>query len=343
MRALLPLLIAACLVAPVAGWAQCPSNASSCVSCHETRGLHPVLADTHPWHVDHGYGDLCAACHGGDPEAAEAAAAHLALRPPLASPAESCGGCHAADADARAQRYLAVRARELAAPAPTQRPVQPSIAAPTPRAVVVHSDRATIPVAALALALALALVGLVLRDLRRLPAFAPGRWVRARQWTPYAAGALLGVVVAVSEALFQRPIAASGAFDRLAAWPGRWLFPRNFYFTHVMRPAIGWPVWVIIGVLAGSFAAARCSGEARLRTLPDTLWSDAFGTRHRTRVLVAFVGALLVQLGADIAGGCTSGLAISGGAVLAPGAFVFIAGMFIGGLPAARWWYRRSK
>ena len=54
----------------------------------------------------------------------------------------------------------------------------------------------------------------------------------------------------------------------------------------------------------------------------------------------AFIGAVLVQFGAGIAGGCTSGLAISGGAVLAPGAFIFMAGMFLGGIPTALLWYR---
>jgi hypothetical protein len=52
------------------------------------------------------------------------------------------------------------------------------------------------------------------------------------------------------------------------------------------------------------------------------------------------VAAVLVQIGAGIAGGCTSGLAISGGAVLSPAAFVFMAGMFAGGIPAAWLWYR---
>lgn len=43
--------------------AQCTSNASSCVACHETQGSHPVLQrSASPWHADHGFGDLCVAC-----------------------------------------------------------------------------------------------------------------------------------------------------------------------------------------------------------------------------------------------------------------------------------------
>ena len=57
--------------------------------------------------------------------------------------------------------------------------------------------------------------------------------------------------------------------------------------------------------------------------------------RVAARWAVAFVGALLAELGAGIAGGCTASLAVSGGAVLAPSAFLFMAAMFAGGIPTA--------
>jgi hypothetical protein len=57
-------------------------------------------------------------------------------------------------------------------------------------------------------------------------------------------------------------------------------------------------------VLGGSFLSSRLSGEARLRWLPDTQ---------------------------------------SGGAVLAPAAFVFVAGMFTGGIATALLWYRGRR
>jgi hypothetical protein len=51
--------------------------------------------------------------------------------------------------------------------------------------------------------------------------------------------------------------------------------------------------------------------------------------------LLLFVGAIIVEYAAGIAGGCTSGLAISGGMLLVPAAFLFIAGMFISGIVTA--------
>jgi hypothetical protein len=180
--------------------------------------------------------------------------------------------------------------------------------------------------------------------LRREVAKAPRpllAWPRDKTWSPYAAGVLLGLVVAFSEVICGRPLAASGAFDKLAAYLGRWLFPTSQYYGHIMTPGITWQVWLIVGVLVGSFASSKLSGEARLRWLPDTQWQRRFGGSRALRLAIAFFGAVIVQVGAGIAGGCTSGLAISGGAVLAPAAFLFMAGMFAGGIPTAWLWYRK--
>jgi uncharacterized membrane protein YedE/YeeE len=110
-----------------------------------------------------------------------------------------------------------------------------------------------------------------------------------------------------------------------------------------MQPGLAWPVWVVLGIFAGAYASAKLSGTANKRWLPETQWQARFGGRRTTRLAIAFVGALLVQVGAGIAGGCTSGLAISGGALLAPSAFLFMAGMFAAGIPTAWLWYRKGS
>ena len=343
MRPSIPILVVVLAIAPPRPLlAQCTSNTSSCVTCHETHGMRPVLQDTQPWHVDHGYGDLCAACHAGDPTAAEMAPAHRGLRSPLLDPSRACAGCHPSDAWARAERYQAVQHRA------TRRSPPPAPPAPPPPAQ--PSTLANRILAALAVLFSIALYLTARSELRRwrsaprdhaVPARARLRaWLGASQWSPYATGTMLGLVVGYSEVFCGRPLAASGAFDRLAAWPGRWLFPTSQYYRHVMSPGITWQVWLIVGVLGGAFASSRLAGEARLRWLPDREWTPRFGAKPVVRLALAFFGAVLVQLGAGIAGGCTSGLAISGGAALSPGAFVFMAGMFAGGIPTAWLWYR---
>lgn len=211
------------------------------------------------------------------------------------------------------------------------------MATPTPvPAGAFSADRV---LAALATLLTMAILFVLRRELpmnrRSLLA-----WLRDKTWSPYAAGVLLGLVVAFSEVVYGRPLAASGAFDKLAAYLGSWLFPSSQYYGHIMAPEITWQVWLVVGVLAGSFASSKLSGEARWRWLPDTQWQQRFGATRKLRLALAFTGAVLVQVGAGIAGGCTSGLAISGGAALAPAAFLFMAGMFAGGIPTAWLWYR---
>ncbi|MBP8810900.1 MAG: YeeE/YedE family protein [Kofleriaceae bacterium] len=332
--AILIALAFAVVAAPRSSTAQCSANASSCVSCHETQGLRPVLGDAQPWHVDHGFGDLCSACHGGAPGEEDQTRAHRGRREPLIAIEDACAGCHRDDAAARAAGYqAALAARPPEAPSP-----------PPPRAPrVAGTSRPADPyLAALALALALALVVAVRRP--RLAAAGPAlaAAVRAPTWSPYAAGALLGAIVGTAAVALGRPLAASSAVDKLAAYLGRWWFADAPYYRYQMAPGITWQVWLVIGVLGGAFASARWSGQARWRWLPDAQWGPRFGPSRGRRLVVAFLGAVLVQVGAGIAGGCTSGLAISGGAVLAPAAFLFMAGMFAGGIPTAWLWYRRA-
>jgi uncharacterized membrane protein YedE/YeeE len=323
------------LAVPWRASAQCTSNASSCISCHETQALRPVLQSGQPWHVDHGFGDLCAACHAGQPEAADKAPAHVGLRAPLADASVSCKGCHEQDYAKLATSYLAS--------SPARAPVSSrSSKASVATAKASPADKVVAALAALlaaALAFALRPTRVPLREWpRRLQ-----EALTAKRWRPVAAGAALGVLVAGSELLLGRPIAAAGAFDKLAAYAGRRLMPSSPYYLYLMTPGIGWQLWLMVGVLLGSLASSRLAGEARLRWLPDTQWVPRFGASRVRRLSLAFAGAVLVQIGAGIAGGCTSGLAISGGSVLAPAAFLFMAGMFAGGVPTALLWYRGTS
>jgi hypothetical protein len=95
------------------------------------------------------------------------------------------------------------------------------------------------------------------------------------------------------------------------------------------------------GIVLGGLIGAVSSGTFRLRWNDDPAWEKVFGRGLWKRLLLGFLGAMILQYGASIAGGCTSGLAISGGMVLAPAAFLFMAGMFISGILVALVIYRR--
>jgi hypothetical protein len=172
--------------------------------------------------------------------------------------------------------------------------------------------------------------------------------LRKPEWSPYVAGAGLGVVTIISlllsNALLTAPtlIGASGAYENLVAPIGLLVDPRNTYFKFVMPPGITWAVWVLLGIFLGGLASALLSGTFRLRKMPDQQWESIFGKSVVKRWAIVFFGAALLEYAAGIAGGCTSGLAISGGVALAPGAFVFIAGMFASGIVTAWLIYRKK-
>jgi len=172
-------------------------------------------------------------------------------------------------------------------------------------------------------------------------------WLRRQPskelWSPYAAGALLGVVGILTVALSNSLLGASGGFENLAGLVGKAIAPtafNNVYFNFVMPPGITWQVILLVGVFFGGMVGALSAGKLHWSWMPEVQWARVFGERRWVRWGLAFSGAIVLEYGAGIAGGCTSGLAISGGMLLAPAAFLFIAGMFMSGIATALIIYR---
>ena len=167
---------------------------------------------------------------------------------------------------------------------------------------------------------------------------------RKEEWSPYVAGVLLGVLGVLAVLLSNSLLGASGAFENLAGILGKAIAPdlfNNMYFNTVMRPEITWGVVLLVGVFFGGMLGAWSSGTLKLRWNDDALWNRVIGPERWKRWVIGFFGAIVLEYAAGIAGGCTSGLAISGGMLLAPAAFLFIAGMFASGIVTALIIYRR--
>ena len=143
---------------------------------------------------------------------------------------------------------------------------------------------------------------------------------------PYAAGVALGLVLLASFAFAGRGLGASGAFGWIAA-----------RVAPVTDRGDLWLVFEIIGVLAGGFASAFLGGRLRREIERGPRASS------RARLVSAFAGGAVMGVGAAIARGCTSGLALTGGALLSVGAWAFMFAMFAVALlfaPLARWEWR---
>ena len=166
-------------------------------------------------------------------------------------------------------------------------------------------------------------------------------------WSPYAAGILLGIVGVLAVLLSNALLGASGAFENVAGMIGKALAPaafNNTYFNFVMPPGITWGVILLVGVFFGGMAGAATSKSLKWgkkdASNSDAQWKRIFGPQTWKRWVLGFFGAILLEYAAGIAGGCTSGLAISGGMLLVPAAFLFIAGMFGSGILTALIIYR---
>ena len=154
---------------------------------------------------------------------------------------------------------------------------------------------------------------------------------------PYLAGSLLGVVLFLAYFLTGTGLGASGGMARLVAAGQDLLAPRHVdRVGHLVEMAGGernpldhWIVLVTLGTLLGGFVSALLNKRLGLQTQKGPRISVP------TRWAVAVLGGILMGYGARMARGCTSGQALSGGAVLSVGSWAFMLAVFAAGYALA--------
>jgi len=159
-----------------------------------------------------------------------------------------------------------------------------------------------------------------------------------RRWeNPYVAGVLLGIVLFLVYLLTSHGLGASGGIQRLVAWVVDQVNPehvdQNSYLATYAggdtNPFNSWAIPMIIGVPIGGFLSAWRSKRLKITTGKGPRIST------RTRWVFALLGGIAMGFGARLARGCTSGIALSGGAVLSVGAWAFMIAFFAGGYALA--------
>lgn len=163
-----------------------------------------------------------------------------------------------------------------------------------------------------------------------------------RFWNPYAAGVALGLVLLAAFVLTGKGLGAAGASFRLGVAAVQAVAPSHVEAVPLMAAAIEdgpplryWLVFQVLGVVVGGFLGALTSG----RLGRETLRGPTFGVRPR--LLLALGGGALMGVGAQLARGCASGQALSGGALFSAGAWTFFLCFFAGGYALA-WFVRRQ-
>ncbi len=341
--------------------AQCKSL-SACKNCHETQE-QATVSTLGVWHSDHAAYDFCDACHGGVRDASAAEAAHVGVTTQLKAMSGQCGACHAEDLESRLNTYAAtlnVTVDQTGLQTVQQRNPLSSFVGAQPVEVDPKSASQQVPLDGkkasaqpinqtgnliLAGLLVVGVIGggsYVTWNERRLAQKSERRtgWlveqIRKEHWSPYAAGVLLGITCILAVLLAQHLLGASSAIASIASNVVQKAAPdglgKGIYFKFIMPPGFNWEIALLVGIFLGGMLGAVSSGTFGLHWNNDPTWKKVFGTQRWRRFVIGFGGAILLQIGAGIAGGCTSGLAISGGMLLAPSAFLFMAGMFISGI-----------
>lgn len=150
-------------------------------------------------------------------------------------------------------------------------------------------------------------------------------------WNPYVAGVALGLVLLLSFYLMGTGLGASGAVVRTAAVAAHSVAPQTvesnpyfhgFYKTGKKHPFVNRIVFMVLGVFLGGLAAVLTAKRFK----PEVGRGPTAGVG--LRLGFAFVGGIIGGIGTRFALGCTSGQALTGGATMAVGSWVFIMAVF---------------
>ena len=158
-----------------------------------------------------------------------------------------------------------------------------------------------------------------------------------RYANPYAAGVGLGLVLLAAFCVMGHGIGASGAAAQVVVAGVNAVAPAHAQSNAYARayldagpPLRAWIVWEVLGILIGGFASAALARRLH--------WLVERGPRagRRARLASAVLGGGLMGFASRLARGCTSGQALTGGALLSVGSWVFMIALFASAFAAAR-------
>jgi uncharacterized membrane protein YedE/YeeE len=149
---------------------------------------------------------------------------------------------------------------------------------------------------------------------------------------PYLAGTLLGIVLFLAFFITGSGLGASGGLNRMVVFFQNWITPGHIdQVPYLLKMAGGstnpldsWIVYLTGGTILGGLISGLFGRRVKIET------NKGPRIDNKTRWIMAFIGGALMGYGARLARGCTSGQALSGGAVLSVGSWAFMFAVFIG-------------
>ena len=163
--------------------------------------------------------------------------------------------------------------------------------------------------------------------------------VRGYLWLYAGAGLGLLNAIMILPATAGRLLGASTSFpfvaDRLLG------FTESDYYRQIAEPG-NWEMWFLFGAFLAGLVYSLARKEFRWQFL-SSHWRKYRGENRGKRAFWAFLGGFILLFGARMAGGCTSGLILSGSMQLASSGLVFAAVVFIAFLVTGKLFYRGAK
>jgi uncharacterized protein len=157
---------------------------------------------------------------------------------------------------------------------------------------------------------------------------------------PYLAGILLGLTLLASFVVLGAGLGASGGIARFAAFVEVSLAESHTLSTEYFGKWGGTPlsyylVFMLMGTFLGGLMSAVQAGRFNLSVERGRSYPA------RARLILALTGGIIAGFASRLAQGCTSGQALTGGAMLLTGSMLFLLFTFAGGYAAA-WFIRRQ-
>jgi len=149
---------------------------------------------------------------------------------------------------------------------------------------------------------------------------------------PYLAAILLGIVLFLAFFITGSGLGASGGLNRVLVVVEDAIAPGHVDNVRYLidmaggdkNPLDSWIVFLTLGTIIGGFVSGWRNNRLSFETVKGPRISRS------TRWTMAFLGGIAMGYGARLARGCTSGQALSGGAVLSVGSWAFMFAVFAG-------------
>jgi hypothetical protein len=147
---------------------------------------------------------------------------------------------------------------------------------------------------------------------------------------PYLAGFGIGVMLLLAFLIMGRGLGATAAIGSVVAWASGLVSPDWTAANPALKgyyadpPATNWTLYLIVGAFVGALVSALLARRVRWRVERGPHLSV------NARLALAFFGGAVAAMGAKLAKGCTSGQALTGGAQLNVGSWIFMLSVFAG-------------